>query len=68
MIRIRLTKKLAAILNGVDLSLLRVGDVVEMSEPAGAMLIAEAWAERVPDPLLPHLTVSQPTQTDFANS
>lgn len=47
MVRIRLTRKLAASLNGVDLSSLSVGDVVELPEAAARMMIAERWAEPV---------------------
>jgi hypothetical protein len=34
-------------LNGIDLSAIEVGDVVEMPERDAAMLIREGWAERV---------------------
>jgi len=40
-----LTKKLAAVLNGVDVSTLREGDVIDLVDPAAQMLIAEHWAE-----------------------
>jgi hypothetical protein len=43
--RIRLTKKLAAALNGIDISALQVGDVIELSDSAARMMIAEGWAE-----------------------
>ena len=45
--RIRLTKKFAIRLNDVDLSALKVGDVVFLPEPDAEMLILEGWAERV---------------------
>jgi hypothetical protein len=41
MIRVRLTKKLAAVLNGVDVSALSIGDVLELPDAAGHMMIAE---------------------------
>ena len=47
MIAVRLTKKLAALLNGVDVSALKVGDVLELPDSAARMLIAEGWAEPV---------------------
>ena len=47
MVRIRLTKKLAASLNGVDLSSLRVGDEIDLSDAEARMMIAERWAEPV---------------------
>jgi len=40
-----LTKKLAAVLNGVDVSTLREGDIVDLTDSAARMLIAERWAE-----------------------
>jgi len=45
MARIRLTKKLAPSLNGVDLSSFNVGDIVEVPDVVARMLIAERWAE-----------------------
>jgi hypothetical protein len=44
---VRLPAKLAEMVNGVDLSHYREGDIVELSEHDGEMLIAENWAERV---------------------
>jgi hypothetical protein len=44
-IRIRLTRKLAACLNGIDLSAFRVGDVHDLPNASAAMLIAEGWGE-----------------------
>lgn len=46
---VRLTVKLAEMVNGVDLSPYREGDVVELPERDCDMLIAERWAE----PLVP---------------
>ena len=48
-LRVRLTRKFADHLNGVDLSRVRVGDVLELSERDAAMLIREGWAEQVGD-------------------
>ena len=45
--RIRLTRKLAAVVNGVDLSSRKVGDVIELSDSLARMMIAERWAEPV---------------------
>ena len=41
---IRLTKKLAAVMNGVDVSGVNVGDIVDLPEPAARMMIDEGWA------------------------
>lgn len=46
-LRIRLTRKLALRLNGLDLSGINVGDVIFLPEPDAAMLLREGWAERV---------------------
>jgi hypothetical protein len=46
-LRIRLTRKLAAQLNGFDLSRVEVGDVLFLPEHVASMLIREGWAERV---------------------
>ena len=43
--RIRLIRKLADRLNGVDLSKLQVGDVAVVPEATAVMLIREGWAE-----------------------
>jgi hypothetical protein len=42
--RIRLTKKLANVLNGVDLTQARVGRLMTLPDRDGEMLIAEGWA------------------------
>lgn len=47
--RVRLTAKLAEVVNGVDLSASREGDVVELPRRQAEMLIAERWAERISD-------------------
>jgi hypothetical protein len=46
-LRIRLTRKLAVLLNGLDLSRVEVGDVLLLPIEDAAMLIREGWAERV---------------------
>jgi hypothetical protein len=50
MLVVRLTKKLAAYLNGIDVSSLKVGDILELPDRAAYMLIAEGWAEPVNNP------------------
>lgn len=43
-LRVRLIKKLARFLNGVDLDKLRVGECVELPTRTARMLLAEGWA------------------------
>jgi hypothetical protein len=47
--RIRLTRKLAELLNGVDLSRHRVGDVLDLPMREAQVLMAEGWARPAPD-------------------
>ena len=47
--RIRLTRKLARQLNGVDLAHLEVGDVIDLPRRDAQVLIAEGWARPVSD-------------------
>lgn len=61
--RVRLTRKLALALNGFDLSGIRVGDVILVPERVAAMLIAEGWAEPVPEPP-PDDSVSRRARTE----
>lgn len=42
---IRLTRKLAQRLDGIDVSPYQVGDVFELTRAEGELLIAEGWAE-----------------------
>jgi hypothetical protein len=44
---IRLIRKLASIINGIDLSTFQVGDVIRVPESTAAMLIREGWAEPI---------------------
>lgn len=41
---VRLTRRLATCIDGVDLSTHQIGDVFEVSRHDGELLIAEAWA------------------------
>jgi hypothetical protein len=52
-LRIRLVKKLAAFLNGIDLSERQVGDVFDCDTRVGRMLIRERWAFLVESPSRP---------------
>jgi hypothetical protein len=46
-LHIRLTRKLATSLNGLDLSAVKVGDVIYLAMEQATMLIREGWAERL---------------------
>ena len=59
--RVRLTRRLAEFIDGVDLSNRRVGDVFELPEPAGRLLLAEGWA--VSDPVHPDATRRTPQRS-----
>lgn len=64
MIRIRLTRKLAGLLNGVDVSALKVGDAIELPDAAAHMLVAERWAEPVFDASINHICFHKSTFSD----
>ena len=52
--RVRLTRKLARELNGVDLSNHEVGDVMDLPAGKARLMVAEGWAvqeRRFPRPL-----------------
>jgi hypothetical protein len=44
-VHVRLTRKLAEALNGLDLRPFRIGEVIDLPVPLAQMLIAERWAE-----------------------
>jgi hypothetical protein len=46
-VRVRLTRKLSEALNGLDLRPFHVGQVLDLADPLGLMLIAEQWGEEV---------------------
>ena len=48
-ISVRLTRKLAAKMNGVDVSKRKVGDVLELSDEQATLMVKAGWAERVVD-------------------
>ena len=49
-VRVRLIRKFANRLDGLDVSNVRVGEAIEVAESVAALLIAEGWAELVADP------------------
>jgi hypothetical protein len=46
---VRLTRKLAEVVNGIDISAYAEGDVIELAPPDAQLLIAECWAEPIQD-------------------
>jgi hypothetical protein len=42
--KVRLTRKLADCLDGIDVSMHHVGDVIDLSPPEAQLLLAEEWA------------------------
>ena len=46
--RVRLTRRLAERLDGVDVSAHSVGDVFEVTRQEGESLVAEGWAVQIP--------------------
>jgi hypothetical protein len=61
--RIRLTRKLALMLNGIDVSGLNVGDVMELPASAAEMMVAERWAEMVDEPSITRVVLNNQPQT-----
>ena len=49
-VRIRLIRKLAECLDGVDVSQYHAGDVLDLASREAEMLLAEGWASRTADP------------------
>jgi len=43
--KIRLTRKLADLINGIDLSKAHEGETLDLSEREARLLMAEGWAE-----------------------
>jgi hypothetical protein len=50
--RVRLVRKLADLLDGIDVSAYRCGDVIDLSRRDAELLIAERWAVPAPVPVL----------------
>jgi hypothetical protein len=46
-VQVRLTKKLAEVIDGIDLSDRRVGDVMNLPKHDAEVLLAEGWASPV---------------------
>jgi hypothetical protein len=46
--RVKLVRKLANVLNGIDLTKVSVGDVINVAPHQAALLILEGWAVEAP--------------------
>jgi hypothetical protein len=44
-LKIRLTRKFSNLINGIDLSKVREGQTIDLSDRDAQMLMAEGWAE-----------------------
>jgi len=67
MVRIRLLRKLALLMNGIDVSRLSVGDIMELPDSAAEMMIAEGWGERVEEAMVAQLLTQQSSQPETPN-
>jgi hypothetical protein len=54
---VRLTRKLAETLDGVDVSRAHVGDLIEVSHVEAVALIAEGWAESTDNQSAPSINL-----------
>jgi hypothetical protein len=46
-IKVRLTRKFAQIINGIDLSRARAGEEIDLSPREAELLVAEGWASLI---------------------
>ena len=44
--RVQLLRKLAEMIDGIDLSAYRLGDILDLAQSEAALLVAEGWAVR----------------------
>ena len=44
-LKVRIIRKLAPVINGIDLTTHKVGDVIELPHAMAMMLVLEGWAE-----------------------
>jgi hypothetical protein len=70
-VRVRLLKKLALFLDGIDLTSRKVGEIFDCSDEGARLLVLEGWAEFVdplPEPLgtvIPEVFVFEPPNLPF---
>jgi hypothetical protein len=67
-LRIRLTKKLAEVINDVDLTHRYVGEVFDCPQRDGRMLLLEGWAEIVNGAPLSRPVVATPESGSLENA
>lgn len=65
--RVKLVRKFANVLNGIDLTEVSVGDVLNVRPHQAAMLVAEGWAEEAPQPPGRVLTIQSKKRTASQN-
>jgi hypothetical protein len=46
-LKVRLTRKLADMINGIDLRKWRVGQIIDLPKRHASLLIAEGWAQLI---------------------
>ena len=64
--QIKLTRKLALHMNGVDVSRLKVGDVIDLPHEQALMMVECGWAEFLVEPM-PGASLPRKSQSDLAN-
>lgn len=64
--QIKLTRKLALHMNGVDVSRLKVGDVIDLPHEQAVMMVECGWAEFLVEPML-DVSLPRKSQSDLAN-
>lgn len=65
--RVRLVRKLAEILDGVDVSACEVGQIIEVTPREADLLLAEGWVEPAPERTQLQSNLNQPRR-GFAGS
>jgi hypothetical protein len=65
-VRIKLIKKLALALDGIDLSPYHVGDEFACSQEEGHLLMLEGWAQHVDEEVAPRIVYDPPSESVMA--
>jgi hypothetical protein len=61
--RIKLVRKFANVINGIDLTNVRVGDVLDLTVRDACVLIAEYWAEPMTEVCFSHSPSSRKSKS-----